>query len=238
MKSLNLPQKSRHNAGFTLLELAIVLCVIGILSAILVPSVTDIVKQAEKTASLQNCRTYYDQLAFYSIEEDGLAIEDYFYVSGDYVYVVEKGALQESDEYAMEDGELVLKEDGSTAEDLAPVELPKRLLRDVVTVYEKIDLSEAPYDEAAQQAAYEACNDVKRNSSLYVSLPRGSVFVYGNFAYDFDGITLTLSEKTARNGVLINAESYGLREFDFSGCGYEPGDVKVYVPAEWQVQMV
>ena len=243
MKNLKTPRDSRRDAGFTLLELAIVLCVIGILSAILVPSVVDIVSRAKQTAALQNCRSYYEELAVYSLDEPDLAIEDYIYVSGDYAYVMDKGALKESEEYTVKDGELFLKEDGSAAEDISPVELPEELLRDAVTVYEKVDPSKEdasglPYDEAAEEEALAACTDVLTRSSLKVAFQAGAVFVYGNFAYDYNGKSLTLSSKTARDGELSDAAAYGLTEFDFSTVGFDAGEVRVYVPLAWSLRVL
>ena len=234
MKKLKTPRDSRRDAGFTLLELAIVLCVMGILSAILVPSVVDIVKRAEETAALQNCRTYYEQLAFYTLDEPSLAIDDYIYVSGDYAFVMEKGELKAAEGYTAEDGEL-LSETGGPVSDVVRADLPEELEREAVTVYMKATSSEAVgetvYDEEAKNEACNACWSVLNGSELnHFDFQKGSVFVYGNYAFDFNGAKLELSEMAARDGVLLNSSGY--TQFDFTEVSYDPGDVKVYEPVK------
>ena len=58
MKLREIRKKNAHNAGFTLLELVIVLAVIAILSAILIPTFTDVISRAKETAARQNCRPH------------------------------------------------------------------------------------------------------------------------------------------------------------------------------------
>ena len=89
MRTCKLSRRRDANAGFTLLELGIVLAVIGILSAILVPSFTGIVERARQTAAQQNCRLYAEQFAFYLFDEAGEGeLGDYIFVSGNYAFCV------------------------------------------------------------------------------------------------------------------------------------------------------
>ena len=116
MRTRKLPHKRDANAGFTLLELTIVLAVIGILSAILIPSFTGIVQRAsftgivqraEETAARQNCRIFAQSYALYLAEDEGgLSFDGYIFVSGDFAYCVENGELVGSD-YEAEDGALI-----------------------------------------------------------------------------------------------------------------------------------
>ena len=98
---------------------------------------------------------------------------------------------------------------------------------------------ELPYDEITEEDALAACNSVMKLSSLGAfSIPNGSVFVCGNFAFDYNGAGLSLSNKVAQGGVLVDAATYGLTEYDFSSGGIDAGAVKVYVPVAWSLSIL
>ena len=114
MKLREIRKKSVHNAGFTLLELVIVLAVIAILSAILIPTFTDVISRAKETAARQNCRSVAQQYMLYRLEEgDSSDLGGYLFISGGYAFVLENGELQET-EVSEEDGIISIKDGESS----------------------------------------------------------------------------------------------------------------------------
>ena len=53
--------KKSNKKGFTLVELVIVIAVIGILAAVLIPTITSVVSKAEKTTAETEARNIYAQ---------------------------------------------------------------------------------------------------------------------------------------------------------------------------------
>ena len=165
MKKIPRRRKRDANAGFTLLELTIVLAVIGILSAILIPSFTGIVQRAE--------------------DEGGLSFDGYIFVSGDFAYCVENGELVGSD-YEAEDGALIGSDGepvvGSDDElGIAKVDpLPVSLRQDSVSVY-----------YSACDAAYAKCYRVMLAAKAEgIAIPGSSYFISGNIAFLYSGQSL------------------------------------------------
>lgn len=243
MRTCKLSRRRDANAGFTLLELGIVLAVIGILSAILVPSFTGIVERARQTAAQQNCRLYAEQFAFYLFDEAGEGeLGDYIFVSGNYAFCVENGAFREAD-YAAKDGKL-LSEDGKPIEGSNKeagvslvTDLPDELTQDLVTVYEVYtepelpDLPQEPETNTAYETAREKCLAVLQKYMSELVFRDGTVFTYGEYAFELAKGSLEDSSLTVSNGTIVPEELDGrvlhpdLQEVDLNG-------VKVYITRE------
>lgn len=69
----------KKNKGFTLTELIIVIAIIGVLSAILIPAITDYVRDAKISSDEQEARAIYNIYKNYKFEyEHDLTANDFF----------------------------------------------------------------------------------------------------------------------------------------------------------------
>ena len=81
--------------GFTITELVIVIAVIAILAAVLIPTLTNVVANANQSAALQTCRTAFNdyQAANFEDTSDGLVFEYngycYVYLNSNLQYIGE-----------------------------------------------------------------------------------------------------------------------------------------------------
>ena len=91
----------RAKKGFTIVELVIVIGVIGILSAILIPTFINVTKNAEKSAMKSNCANAYS--SYISEATDGV-IDNYFYL--------DSAEKKELPIVAQEQAAVTLKKDG------------------------------------------------------------------------------------------------------------------------------
>ena len=202
MKLREIRKKNAHNAGFTLLELVIVLAVIAILSAILIPTFTDVISRAKETAARQNCRTVAQQYMLYRLEEgDSSDLGGYLFISGGYAFLLENGELQET-EVTEQDGIISIK-DGESSFSCEEQALPSVIATGDVKVY-----------YAAEKVAYEKCRAAMRlaNSVGDIKITK-CVFVYGSYVFHApEGTLQKMDGVTASDGRLqgVAAETYRL----------------------------
>ena len=195
MKLREIRKKNTHNAGFTLLELVIVLAVIAILSAILIPTFTDVISRAKETAARQNCRTVAEQYMLYRLEEgDSSDLGGYLFISGDYAFVLENGELQET-EVTEKDGIISIK-DGESSFSCEEQALPSVIATGDVKVY-----------FVAEKVAYEKCRAAMRLANsvgdIYITK---CVFVYGSYVFHApEGTLQKMDGITASDGRLQGA---------------------------------
>lgn len=79
--------------AFTITELVIVIAVIAILAAVLIPTFTTVVNNANESAAMQEAKSSWTGYSAEIIVNTQAEDQDYLFVNGDYVFVVENGAF-------------------------------------------------------------------------------------------------------------------------------------------------
>lgn len=87
--------KKSNKKGFTIVELVIVIAVIAILAAVLIPTFSNVVNNAKKSAAMQEARNAYEE---YIAGKDGKNLDlentNLCIKSGDYYFHVENGQFK------------------------------------------------------------------------------------------------------------------------------------------------
>lgn len=86
--------KKSNKKGFTIVELVIVIAVIAILAAVLIPTFSNVVTNAKKSAAMQNARNAYEEYLAENADEVDLNTLNLCIESGDYYFHVENGEFK------------------------------------------------------------------------------------------------------------------------------------------------
>lgn len=85
-------KKLNNKKGFTIVELVIVIAVIGILAGVLIPTFSNVTKQANETAAMEEAKN--SLTAVLSASKGSIASDSKFVVDGKYVFTYKDGSLQ------------------------------------------------------------------------------------------------------------------------------------------------
>ena len=85
-------KKFNNKKGFTIVELVIVIAVIGILAGVLIPTFSNVTKQANETAAMEEAKN--SLTAVLSASKGSIASDSKFVVDGKYVFTYKDGSLQ------------------------------------------------------------------------------------------------------------------------------------------------
>ena len=98
-------KKMNKKRGFTIVELSIVIAVIAILSAVLVPTFSSLIKTSKDSAAIQNAKNAYTQyLTAFDYDEADKTDADFIYVDDNgRVVAIKDGKLVDNVLYASKD---------------------------------------------------------------------------------------------------------------------------------------
>ena len=85
-------KKLNNKKGFTIVELVIVIAVIGILAGVLIPTFSNVTKNAKETAAMEEAKN--SLTAVLTAAKGSIASDAKFIVDGTYVFTYKDGALQ------------------------------------------------------------------------------------------------------------------------------------------------
>lgn len=84
--------KKNNKKGFTIVELVIVIAVIAILAAVLIPTFSNVISQANQSNALQETRNAWtDKMVTYDLTD--MSGYDYKVVNGDYTFYITNGSF-------------------------------------------------------------------------------------------------------------------------------------------------
>ena len=108
--------KKMNKKGFTIVELVIVIAVIAILSAVLIPTFSGVVEDANKTAAVANAKAAYQEYSGMMMTE-GKVEEDLVYSDGKYYVAIKDGQMGDAYETEAEAVKEVLGLDKTPVKD-------------------------------------------------------------------------------------------------------------------------
>lgn len=123
----------RFTHAFTIVELVVVIAVIAILSAVLIPTFSNVVKSANYTTALQNCRNTLLQLKGMLFSHD-FTTDEYVFMNGDYAFYCESDQFTDLAATINESGTLVFH-DRSDLERKNYIRLTNDAIPDTVAVF-------------------------------------------------------------------------------------------------------
>ena len=80
--------------AFTITELVIVIAVIAILAAVLIPTFTTVVNNANESAAMQEAKSEWTSYSAEILVKTPVEDQDYLFVNNDYIFIVANGNFE------------------------------------------------------------------------------------------------------------------------------------------------